>query len=135
MPKIFVLPTQEDVSGFQAGNNPENIVVREFITEAELDAYKQGIDIIEDEFDELEGLNVVGTKVCFTRSTDEVDDADIEEMIFSTAAEAEACRQGIDDSEGFRCPMIIEESDAEFSALVALLGQDHGSRRHRPTGM
>lgn len=135
MPKIFVLPTQEDVATFQSGKKPENVLVREFNTEAELGAYKQGVDVIEDEFDELDGLNVVGAKVCFTRPTDENEDADIEEMIFSTCAEAEACRQGIDDSEGFKSPMVIEESDDEFSVLAALMAQKPKTQRSRSPGM
>lgn len=53
------------------GKRPTNLLVRHFITEAELTAYKAGLDCIENEFDEIDGLNVVGSKVSFTRGTKE----------------------------------------------------------------
>lgn len=123
MPRIHVLPSQKDIYKFRTGCRPENVLTYDFGTQAEVDAYTQGISVIEDAFDELDGLNVVGAKVTFTRPTDEESDADIQELVFATVAEAEACRQGIDDSEGFSSPLVIEADTDEFAALEALINE------------
>lgn len=125
--KVLILPTQEDIVNFENGKKPGNVLEREFYSEVELAAYKNGIDVIEDEFDEIDGLNVVGSIVSFTRPTDESNDADIQEIVFGTHAEAEAYRQGIDDSEGFRSPMLIEQSDENFDLLTALIAKSEPS--------
>lgn len=115
---IFVLPTQEDVAKFLSGGDPLNCLVREFSTDAELAAYKDGLDAIEDEFDEIDGLNVVGCAVTFTRPTDEEEDADITKIVFATETEALACRAGIDDAEGFHSPYVVEEGDDGYERLA-----------------
>lgn len=115
---VFVLPAQEDIAAFQAGKKPNNLLVRQFANEAELSAYKQGLESIEDECDEIDGLSVVGCTVSFTRETDENDDADITEFVFATTAEAIACREGVSDAEGMHAPLVVEPDDTGYARLA-----------------
>ncbi len=117
--KVYVLPAQEDIANFEAGQRPTNLLVRDFANEAELVAYKDGLDCIEDEFDEIDGLNVVGCKVSFTRETDPDDDADIVELIFDTEGEAQSCHEGIGDAEGMHAPLVVEPEDDGYEKLAA----------------
>ncbi len=72
------------------------------------------------EFDEIDELNVVGNKVSFIRPTDdEDDDADVTELVFSSPAEAQACREGIEDAEGMQAPLIVESDDPGYDRLAA----------------
>ena len=117
---VFVLPAQEDITSFHAGKSPTNLLVRHFANEAELDAYKNGMECLEDQFDEIDELNVVGNKVSFIRPTDdEDDDADVTELVFSSPAEAQACREGIEDAEGMQAPLIVESDDPGYDRLAA----------------
>lgn len=116
---VYVLPAQEDIAASQEGKRPTNLLVRHFATEAELTAYKAGLDCIENEFDEIDGLNVVGSKVSFTRGTKEENDADVSELVFSTVAEAQAFHQGIGDAEGMHAPLVIEPEDEGYAQLAA----------------
>jgi hypothetical protein len=110
--RAFVLPTQEDIAAFAAGKNPGNVLLREFATEAEYEAYVVGINVIEDENDELDGLERRGAVVVVTRN------GRSEPIEFTTEAEAEACQQGIDDSDGFHGPEVIPSDDERFDRLV-----------------
>lgn len=120
--RIFVLPTQNDIIDFRLGNRPANILVREFETEAELRAYEDGIESSGDEYDRIENLKIVGSKVTYTRSSDdpEVEPiADTGEVNFDTPAEAEAFYKGLEDSEGLAAPLLIDETDDRFEQLLA----------------
>ncbi|WP_199028437.1 hypothetical protein [Ralstonia sp. ASV6] len=120
---VFILPTQEDISQARNGVRPDNMLERKFATQNELRAYQEGIGAVEDEFDEIDGLNVVGSKVTFTRETDITADADIVEFVFSSPAEAEACRQGIDDALGLKGPLIVGAGNHLFPMLQQMMSK------------
>lgn len=116
--RIFVLPTQYDVIDFRLGNRPANILVRDFETAAELEAYRDGIDAIGDEDDRIENLALSGSKVSYTRRPEDPDAAAEEVGVeFGTPGEAEAFRRGIGDAEGCVAPLIIDETDDRFEQL------------------
>lgn len=118
--RIFILPTQYDIIDFRLGNRPENILVRDFKTGAELQAYRDGIDAIGDADDSIENLDVTGSKVTYTRRPEDPDAvADLAEVEFETAAEAQAFRKGINDAEGCVAPLIIDDTDDRFEQLLA----------------
>lgn len=123
--RIFILPTQGDIIDFRLGNRPENILVRDFETRAELQAYQDGLDAISDAYDQIEGLQLAGSKLTYTCRSDDPDAdaiANAREMEFATPAEAEACRQGIQDAEGFAAPLLIDDTDDRFEQLLAWSG-------------
>lgn len=113
------MPAQEDIAAFQNGRKPTNLLVRQFANEAELSAYKEGLGCIEDEFDEVDGLNVVGCKVTFTRATDEKDAADVTELVFATTGEAQACYEGVGDAEGMHAPFVVGPDEEGYELLAA----------------
>lgn len=121
--RIFVLPTQYDIIDFRLGNRPENIMVRDFDTQAEFRAYENGIEAVSDEYERIEGLHVAGTKVSYVRRTDDPEaDAGMAktvELQFRTPAEAEAYRKGVEDSEGFAAPLLVDDTDDRFDQLLA----------------
>lgn len=120
--RIFVLPTQYDIIDFRLGRRPANLSVRDFNLEAEARAYRQGIDAAGDEYDRIENLEVVGSTVIYTRSSNDPD-ADLVakkvERSFSTRAEVDAYCKGIDDAEGLAAPLLIDETDDRFEQLQA----------------
>ena len=111
---VFVLPTQEDIARFEMGGKPGNVLWREFDTAEELAAYASGIEHVEDEYDEIDGLERDGLWVVVTRS----EGAD--KFDFVTEAAAEAFIQGVQDSEGFQAPKLIGRDDAGFLRLADL---------------
>lgn len=112
---VYVLPAQEDITAFEFGTSPNNILVREFGNAAELTAYKDGLDAITDALDVIDELSVAGCRVSYHIN----DDADLTEVAFSTPEEAEAFRQGLDDAEGFTAPRVIAPEDDGYARLSA----------------
>lgn len=120
--RIFVLQTQYDIIDFRLGHRPANFLVRDFKTGAELEAYRNGIESISDQYDRIESLKVVGSNVAYTRrSGDPEIDAVVNavEVDFETATEAEAYCKGIGDAEGFAAPLVIDDTDDRFEQLLA----------------
>jgi hypothetical protein len=111
---VFVLPTQEDVASMNAGKRPGNVLWREFDTAAELKAYADGIDAIEDEFDTPDEISVKGRSVVLVR------DGAVMTVQLDDAASAVAFRQGAEDSEGFRSPRVVGRDDDWFAKLSDL---------------
>ncbi|MBS1189074.1 MAG: hypothetical protein H6R10_866 [Rhodocyclaceae bacterium] len=120
--RIFLLPTQGDIIDFRLGHRPANLLVRDFETEAELEAYRDGIDSVRDAYDRIENLKVVGNTVAYTRRCEDPDAdavATDTEVAFGTPAEAEAYRRGIADAEGLAAPLVVDDSDDRFEELLA----------------
>lgn len=111
---VFVLPTQEDIARFEMGQKPGNVLWREFETVAELQAYEAGVEHIEDEFDEIDGIERDGLWVAVTRSEG------VDRFDFVTEAAAEAFMQGVTDAEGFQAPKLVGRYDAGFLRLADL---------------
>lgn len=117
--RIFLLPTQYDIIDFRLGNRPENIIVRDFATAAEVQAYRDGIDAIGDEGDRIEDLRVAGSKIAYTRRPDDPEaEAEKTEVEFGTPAEAEAYRRGLEDAEGCLAPLLVDDTDDRFEQLL-----------------
>lgn len=120
--RIFVLQTQYDIIDFRLGHRPANFLVRDFTTKAELEAYCDGIESLGDEYDRIEDIKVLGSKVIYTHRSEDPD-ADVvvntAEAAFETPSEAEAYCQGIQDAEGFAAPLVIDDTDDRFEQLLA----------------
>lgn len=125
--RIFILPTQYDIIDFRLGNRPENILVRDFESAAEVRAYEDGINAIADEYDRIENLQATGAKVTYTHRSEDPD-ADARaypaEAEFETPAEAEAYCRGLRDAEGRAAPLLIDDTDDRFEQLAAWTGAD-----------
>lgn len=119
--RIFVLPTQYDIIDFRLGNRPANILARDFGSAAEVLAYEEGIGSVGDETDRIENLQVTGTRVSYTRRPDDPENpgakSETVEVEFGTAAEAQAYRRGIEDTEGCAAPLLIDDTDDRFEQL------------------
>lgn len=119
--RLFVLPTQNDIIDFRLGFRPANILVRDFASEAEMQAYQEGIAACGDEYERIDNLQVVGATLTYTRRSD---DPEIEAVAgaaaveFATPAEAEAFRQGLSDAEGLAAPLLIDATDDRFELLL-----------------
>lgn len=120
--RICVLPTQYDIIDFRQGRRPEHILVREFATPAEAQAYEDGIDAIGDQYDRIEEIRVVGNTVIYTlRSEDpEIDgqSRSAEHECASPAATVAFCL-GIADAEGYAAPLLVDETDERSPQLFA----------------
>jgi hypothetical protein len=129
--RIFLLPTQYDIIDFRQGNRPENLLVRDFASPAELEAYRDGIDAIVDEGDQVENLVVTGAKVSYTRRLDDPDAVpEAVEKEFPSAAEAEAYGKGVGDAEGCVAPLLVDDTDDRFEELLEWVVPDEvGSGR------
>lgn len=120
--RICVLPTQYDIIDFRQGRRPENIFVREFASAAEAQAYEDGIDAIDDQYDRVEELRVVDAKVIYSlRSADPEIDGQSRgaEKAFVTPAEAAAFSRGLADAEGYAAPLLVDDTDDRLGQLLA----------------
>lgn len=123
--RVCILPTQYDIIDFRQGRRPENILVREFASAAEVQAYEDGIDAIDDQYDRLEEIRVVGSKVIHSHRSE---DPEIEgllrvaEQAFATPAEAAAFCLGIADADGYAAPLLVDDTDERFAQLLAWSG-------------
>ncbi|HBO6962534.1 TPA: hypothetical protein L4936_001140 [Pseudomonas aeruginosa] len=117
--QVLVLPAQEDIATFQQGRKPLNILLREFENSLEVDAYRDGHDAIEDLHIAVEELVVVGSKVTYNLvdSESDGDESTPHEVTYSTPAQAEAFRLGIEDAEGFVSCLVLTEDDDGFYRL------------------
>lgn len=119
--RLFILPTQYDIIDFRLGNRPENIIVRDFAGEAEVEAYRDGIEAVGDEYGRIEGLapaeNVVSYTLC---SEDPESEAHAKAVAreFATPAEAAAFCRGIADAEGLMAPLLVDDTDDRFELLL-----------------
>ncbi len=119
---VCVLRSQYDIIDFRAGRRPENILLRDFASAAELSAYEDGIYAINDAYDRIENLEIRDGKVSYTRHSEdpELDPTQTrEEAEFATMAEAKAYGLGLGDAEGFAAPLLIDDTDERFEQLVA----------------
>lgn len=119
---VLVLPAQEDIATFQRGQKPLNILTAAFSTSEEVEAYRDGFEVLEGECDEIEGLVIVGSEVTYSLSVDDV--VTTETLQCSTPAEANAFAKGVEDSEGFRSPMILTAGDEGFDRLKGYADQE-----------
>ena len=120
--RIFVLPTQYDIIDFRQGRRPENIIVRDFDSAAEVQAYEDGINAIDDQYDRIQDLKVIGSKVIHSHRSEDPDADSVTrkaEKEFATAAEAAAYSKGLDDAEGCAAPLLIDADDDRFEQLQA----------------
>lgn len=115
--RVLVLLTVADQASFMAGRKPNNIIEHAFESLAQVNAYRDGIDAIADESDEVGEILVVESSVLY-----EID-GQREEVTFSTTDQASAFQQGLEDAEGFASPLIVTEDDDNFDKLAALLAQ------------
>lgn len=123
--KVFLLPTQEDVAAFWSERLPGNVLVRDFADEAELEAYRAGMDVIEDELDEISGLVAIDCKVTFSRiSCLNPDEEEENEVTLDTPGEAAAYRLGVEDAEGWRAPLVLTPDDPGYEILQRLISGD-----------
>lgn len=125
--RIFILPTQYDIIDFRFGRRPENILVRDFATASELQAYEAGVDAIDDEYIRIRELRMIGPKVTYTRHSE---DPEIEAVVttvereFKTPAEATTYCQGLNDTEGLAAPLMIDDTDERFTQLEAWVAEN-----------
>ncbi len=129
MAKVIVLPTKEGQSTYNEGRIPDDVYLREFATEDEADAYVVGIESVEGlvEYDISEEGN---------RSLRLVIADDATDLAFTTVAEKEAFKLGLEDGDGYDCPEIFREGETGFDDLAdaAELGAEeaaHGVVRQR----
>lgn len=118
--KAFLLPTQEDIALVAAGKPPVNLIEREFATTEELAAYKDGLEVLEDEFDEISSLTVNGAVVRFSRVANDDEDEDI---TLASPSAALAYAQALRDSEGLKAPQLVESDDPRHAVLAAFAAE------------
>lgn len=121
--KAILLPTMSDVCALESGARPHNMLEREFESKAELDAYRDGLDAIEDEESDVERLAVHDrtVKLCI--------DGEHSTRTFDSPAAARAYAQGVEDAEGFRAPLLITEDDPRFQNVQSFVAASQSTSR------
>jgi hypothetical protein len=132
--QVLVLPAQEDIATFKQGRKPLNILLREFDSSLEVDAYHDGHDAIEDLHIAVEELIVVGSKVTYNLVDSEADgdESTPHEVSYATPAQAEAFRLGLEDAEGFVSCLVLTEDDDEFYRLKSYFLEQKCERQVAP---
>lgn len=115
MKQVIVLPAIEDQMAVDDGQRPENHFLREFATDGEVENYVDGVgamyDLVEYEIRKEASL-----------SLDVKIGSEKHHLTFTTEAEKNAYKQGLDDGDGFRAAKAITASDLEFETVLALVG-------------
>lgn len=114
MPRVIVLPSQEDQLEFENGEKPNNHYDHTFETTKELDRYVEGMEALDD----LVEYEIVHEKEL--KLTVKLDRERIKRS-FKTVAEKDAFKLGLEDGDGWKRPQIIREDDLEFEEIVALI--------------
>ena len=115
--QLYVIPTGEDQLAFDAGKKPRNVIKREFATAEERDEYKNGIEDVNDLAEHsIEDETPTSLTIVFDGSDEDTYD-------FDSEAEKEAYKQGLDDGDGFKSPLVLDgdEDPEEFARLDVML--------------
>lgn len=121
--RVYVLPTREDQMEAESGRPPANWMTREWATEKEAQAYRDGLHQLPD-LAQFKILSEDGRAIIY-----EVD-GDRREASFATANEKEAFLAGLSDADGFVSPEAYGEN-TEVHALISRI-ENAPAPRKRP---
>lgn len=115
--ELYIILTREDQIAFDNGKKPKNVLVRKFETQGERDEYKNGQEAV---YDLTEYSIEDETPTSLTISFDE---NEAQELDFSSEAEKDAYKQGLEDGDGFASPIILnkDEDPEEYARLDVMM--------------
>lgn len=134
----YLLTNQAAIDGLSRGQLPngKSIIIRDFATAPQVDAYARGVDMAQEEHlseQQIDELNYYGSKVMYVRPSDDADEeADVVEVFLSSEDEAKACHAGISDAIEHKISLAIIPGDDEHAMLSRLLSQPAPAPRKGP---